>query len=78
MNAPVTAFGLEVAGREPIAVDEVDLSTLTYDPDQQITLTRDENGLVTPWCRHTDGPTNTQQNTDGHGQNETDTDHRED
>jgi putative ATP-grasp target RiPP len=72
-------FGLVVAAREPIPVDEVNLSALVYDPERQIMLVRDgQTGLVMPWCKHSTGKTNTDSNTDGHGGRETDEDYTED
>lgn len=75
-------FGLLVAAREPVPVDEVDLTALVYDPERQIMLVRDgQTGMVMPWCKHSKhstGKTNTDSNTDGHGGRETDEDYTED
>lgn len=72
-------FGLVVAAREPIAVEEVDVGALVYDPQRQIMLVRDgETGMVVPWCKHSTGWTRTDSNTDGHGGRETDEDYTED
>ncbi|GAA2817163.1 hypothetical protein [Saccharopolyspora taberi] len=78
MSAPVTAFGLEVAARKPIPVSEVDLTRLVFDPERQIMLTPGDNGVDTPWCRHSDGQTTTNSNADGHQGPETDSDWTED
>ena len=72
-------FGLVVAAREPIAVDEVDVGALVYEPQRQIMLVRDgETGVVVPWCKHSTGKTNTDSNTDAKGGRETDEDYTED
>jgi putative ATP-grasp target RiPP len=72
-------FGLVMAAREPIPVDEVDLTALVYDPERQIMLVRDgETDMVMPWCRHSTGKTRTDSNTDGKGGRETDEDYTED
>lgn len=72
-------FGLAVAAREPVPVEEVNLSALVYDPDRQITLVRDgEFSRLMPWCKHSTGKTNTNSNTDGKGGPETDEDYTED
>jgi len=72
-------FGLAVAAREPIPVDDVDLTTLIYHPDRQIALIQDEEGgRSVPWCKHSTGKTNTNSNTDGKGGPETDEDYTED
>jgi putative ATP-grasp target RiPP len=72
-------FGLLVAAREPVPVDEVDLTALVYDPERQLMLVRDgQTGMVMPWCKHSTGKTNTDSNTDGHGGRETDEDYTED
>lgn len=72
-------FGLVVAAREPIPVDEVDLAALVYDPERQIMLVRDgETDMVMPWCKHSTGKTKTDSNTDGKGGRETDEDYTED
>lgn len=72
-------FGLVVAAREPIAVDEVDLAALVYDPERQIMLVRDgATDMVMPWCKHSTGKTKTDSNTDGKGGRETDEDYTED
>jgi putative ATP-grasp target RiPP len=72
-------FGLEMAAREPIPVDDVDLTALRFDDDRQIMLVSDgESQNLVPWCKHSTGQTTTNSNTDGHGGNETDTDHTED
>jgi putative ATP-grasp target RiPP len=72
-------FGLAVAAREPISVDEVDLAALIYDPNRQITLVHAEDtGALMPWCKHSTGKTNTDSNTDGQGGRETDEDYTED
>ncbi|GAA0516294.1 hypothetical protein GCM10011581_46170 [Saccharopolyspora subtropica] len=78
MSASVTAFGLEVAARKPIPVSEVDLTRLVFDPKRQIMLAPGEDGVNTPWCKHSDGQTTTNSNADGHGGPETDTDWTED
>ena len=72
-------FGLVVAAREPVSVEDVDLTALVYDPDRQITLVRDgETGRLMPWCKHSTGKTRTNSNTDGKGGPETDEDYTED
>ncbi len=72
-------LGLAVAAREPLAVEEVDLTALVYDSDRQITLIRDgQTDRLMPWCRHSTGVTNTNSNTDGQGGPETDEDYTED
>ena len=72
-------FGLVVAAREPIPVEDVDLAALVYDPERQIMLVRDgETGTVMPWCKHSTGQTTTNSNTDGQGGPETDEDYTED
>lgn len=72
-------FGLAVAAREPIPVEDVDVAALVYDPDRQITLVGDaESGDLVPWCRHSTGKTKTNSNTDGKGGPETDEDYTED
>ena len=72
-------FGLAAAAREPVPVQEVDLSALVYDADRQITLVQDgEFGGLMPWCKHSTGKTNINSNTDGKGGPETDEDHTED
>jgi len=76
VGKPLLPFGLAVAAREPISVDDVDPAVLIYDGDRQVMLVRD-GGLV-PWCRHSTGKTNTNSNTDGQGGPETDEDYTED
>lgn len=72
-------FGLAVAAREPIAVEDVDFSALVYDPDRQIMLVRDgDTARLMPWCKHSTGKTKTNSNTDGKGGPETDEDYTED
>lgn len=72
-------FGLAVASREPIPVEDVDLSALVYDPDRQMMLVHDrEIDTLMPWCKHSTGRTNTNSNTDGKGGPETDEDYTED
>jgi putative ATP-grasp target RiPP len=72
-------FGLAVATREPVPIEDVDLTALVYDPDQQIMLVRDgESGRLMPWCRHSTGKMRTNSNTDGKGGPETDEDYTED
>jgi putative ATP-grasp target RiPP len=73
-------FGLAVAAREPVPVENVDLTSLVYDPDRQITLVRDgeTDRLMMPWCKHSTGKTRTNSNTDGKGGPETDEDYTED
>ncbi len=72
-------FGLVVAAQEPVPVEDVDVTSLVYDPDRQIMLVRDgEGGRLMPWCRHSTGKTNTNSNTDGKGGPETDEDYTED
>jgi putative ATP-grasp target RiPP len=72
-------FGLVVAAREPLAVEDVDLSTSVYDADRQIMLIADEvTSRLVPWCKHSTGKTNTNSNTDGKGGPETDEDYTED
>jgi putative ATP-grasp target RiPP len=68
---------VDVAARTPASVEQVDIDSLVYDPERQLTLTRDGAELV-PWCKHTDGPTSSNANTDGAKGPEYDTDHRED
>lgn len=76
---PSIPFGLAVAAREPIPVEDVDLTTSVYDSDRQITLVRDrETNRLMPWCKHSTGRTNTNSNTDGKGGPETDEDYTED
>ncbi|MFN2496490.1 MAG: putative ATP-grasp-modified RiPP [Pseudonocardiaceae bacterium] len=72
-------FGLAVAAREPVPVEDVDFSALVYDTDRQIMLIPDgvTSGLM-PWCKHSTGKTNTNSNTDGKGGPETDEDYTED
>jgi putative ATP-grasp target RiPP len=71
-------FGLVVAAREPIPVDEMDLGALVYDPERQIMLVRDGGtGVVVPWCKHSTDKTRTDSNTDGKGGRETDEDYTE-
>lgn len=84
-GVPVTAvdaslpFGLVVAAREPVLVEDVDLTALVYDSDRQIMLARDgDGGRLMPWCRHSTGKTRTNSNTDGQGGPETDEDYTED
>lgn len=75
----VVPFGLAVAARHPILIADVDVTTLVFDPDRQIMLVRDGDAEeLVPWCKHSTGQTTTNSNTDGHGGNETDTDHTED
>lgn len=72
-------FGLAVAAREPIHVEDVDLTALVYDSDRQVTLVRDgDTGRLMPWCKHSTGKTRTNSNTDGKGGPETDEDYTED
>lgn len=72
-------FGLAVAARRPIPVEDVDLTALSYEPHRQIMLVQDgETGRLMPWCRHSTGKTNTNSNTDGKGGPETDEDYTED
>lgn len=40
INASIP-FGLAVAARQPVPVEDVDLTALVYDPNRQITLVRD-------------------------------------
>jgi hypothetical protein len=68
-------FGLAIAARQPIATDHVDESELMFDEHQQIMLVR---GSSIPWCKHSDGKTTTNSNTDGAGGLETDEDWTED
>ena len=70
-------FGLRLAVA-PRHVIPLNLEALRYDPVRQIGLVEGVNGEVIPLMRHTDGQTNTQTNADGHGGNDSDTDHRED
>lgn len=78
VNASIP-FGLAVAAREPVPVEDVDLTALVYDPDRQITLVRNgETDRLMPWCKHSTGKTNTNSNTDGKGGPETDEDYTED
>lgn len=76
----VVAFGVEVGARTPASVEDVDSTTLVYDAEQQLMMVRssDNTETLVPWCRHTDGPTTTNANTDGRGGPEYDQDHRED
>jgi putative ATP-grasp target RiPP len=70
---------LVVAAREPIPVEDVDLTALVYDTDRQITLVRDgDSDKLMPWFKHSTGKTNTNSNTDGKGGPETDEDYTED
>ena len=78
VNASIP-FGLAVAAREPLAVEDIDLAALVYEHHRQIMLVRDgETGRLMPWCRHSTGKTNTNSNTDGKGGPETDEDYTED
>jgi putative ATP-grasp target RiPP len=72
----VRPFGLTLAVPPPTSI-RVDPAELGYDDICQIRLIRDGGGMV-PLSRHTDGQTNTQTNTDGHGGYDSDTDYRED
>jgi putative ATP-grasp target RiPP len=58
-------------------VTRLNPADLTYDEDEQVGLISDGGELV-KLDRHTDGQTNTQTNSDGHGKLDSDTDWRED
>lgn len=72
----VRPFGLTLTVPPPTSI-RFDPAELGYDDICQIGLIRDGGGMV-PLSRHTDGQTNTQTNTDGHGGYDSDTDYRED
>lgn len=40
-NKRALPFGLVVAARVPVPVEEVDLTAMVYDPDRQVMLVRD-------------------------------------
>jgi putative ATP-grasp target RiPP len=70
------AFGLRHA--IPAVPMEVDLSTVRYDPEQQISVV-DEGGMTLPALRHTTGTTSTNTATqDNKGGSDRDQDQRED
>lgn len=73
---PARPFGLTRAVR-PAVVTALDRSAIAYDPGQQVAMVVEGARLV-PWCRHTDGQTETQTNADGQAGPDSDTDHRED
>lgn len=76
----VVPFGIAITSRVPGSIEHVDMGALVYDPDQQLTMTRDDTGALSPLClaKHTDGPTSTDANTDGRNNPEWDSDVRED
>ncbi|MGH4017252.1 MAG: putative ATP-grasp-modified RiPP [Pseudonocardiaceae bacterium] len=77
--APASAlrpFGLTLAVPSRTSV-RINPAELGYDDARQIGLIRDGEKMV-PLSKHTDGPTNTQTNSDGQGGYDSDTDHRED
>jgi putative ATP-grasp target RiPP len=69
-------FGLTLAVpfRKTVRINPEDLA---YDPERQIGLIHTAGEMV-PLSKHTDGPTNTQTNSDGRGGYDSDSDHRED
>ena len=73
--SPARPFGLSLAVQTRASL--LDMDALGYDTDQQIGLILDGEDMV-PLSRHTDGQTNTQTNSDGHGGVDSDTDQRED
>lgn len=72
----VRPFGLTLA-TQPRTNIGFNPAVLGYDSTRQIGLIRDGEEMV-PFSRHTDGTTNTQTNSDGHGGVDSDTDYRED
>ncbi|MGH8952716.1 MAG: putative ATP-grasp-modified RiPP [Acidimicrobiia bacterium] len=69
-------FGLTLAVPTKTSV-RINPAELGYDDIRQIGLIRDGEHMV-PLSKHTDGPTNTQTNSDGQKGYDSDTDHRED
>jgi putative ATP-grasp target RiPP len=70
------AFGLRHS--VPAVPMRVDLSAISYDPDQQISIVQ-EGGMTLPALRHTTGTTSTNTATqDNKGGSDADQDQRED
>jgi putative ATP-grasp target RiPP len=73
-EAGTVQLTLAVPFRKTVRINPEDLA---YDPERQIGLIHTAGEMV-PLSKHTDGPTNTQTNSDGRGGYDSDSDHRED
>ncbi len=76
LPSAVRPFGLTLAVSPRVSI-RFDPAELGYDDVRQIGLIRD-GGEMMPLSKHTDGTTNTQTDTDGHGERDSYPDHRED